>query len=51
MNPQTLIHTVRTLVANGKGLLAMDESIQSATNDLRRWAFLKRRRPAILIAS
>ena len=49
MNPRELIDTARTLVACDKGLLAMDEVIQRATNDLPSCGFGRPRRRGGLI--
>jgi fructose-bisphosphate aldolase class 1 len=51
MNTPQLAQIARALVADGKGLLAMDESNGPATSDSQRRAFLKPRRPAAPIGS
>jgi len=47
MNGQELIATAKTMVAEGKGLLAMDESTPPVTSGLKKWGFLKLKKPAV----
>ena len=51
MNTKALIDTARKMVADHKGLLAMDESIQPAINDLPSGGFHRTRRPGALIGT
>ena len=51
MNATALIKTAGTLVADGKGLLAMDESNATRNKRLPRRAFLKPRRLAAPIGN
>jgi fructose-bisphosphate aldolase class I len=51
MNTQELINTARALVANDKGLLAMDESNPTCNKRFARLGFLRPRRPAAPIGS
>ena len=47
MSAQELIATAKTMVAEGKGLLAMDEISPPVTSVLKNWGFLKRKKPAV----
>ena len=49
MNTQQLIDTAKALVAGSKGLLAMDEGVQCATNDLPKLAFQRELGPKALL--
>ena len=51
MNPHELIDTAKALVADDKGLLAMDESNPTCNNDLPGWGFPRPRRSGAPIGS
>jgi fructose-bisphosphate aldolase class 1 len=48
MSTKELISTAKAMLANNKGLLAMDEKIQPAIKDLQQQGFLKRRSSGVL---
>ena len=51
MSIQMLITTAKAMVAEGKGLLAMDESTPPVTNVLKKWGFLKLKKHAVPIGN
>ena len=51
MNTQKLIETAKKMVADDKGLLAMDESNPTCNKRFARWAFPRPTRPGALIGS
>jgi len=47
MSAQMLIATAKAMVAEGKGILAMNESTPPVTSVLKTWGFLKLKKPAV----
>jgi hypothetical protein len=48
MGAQELVATAKAMVAEGKGLLAMDKVPPPVTSVLKKWGFLKPRKRAAL---
>jgi fructose-bisphosphate aldolase class I len=51
MNAQLLTNTARAMVADDKGLLAMDESNPTCAKRFAKWGFRKRKRCGALTGS